>query len=134
MHICSNWLVCVLWILTWLKEVSSKVEYVHSVETWLHQQSCKCLLLIHLASQTIYARQSKCHRNFRASFDNKIYLTLTQKRTEPCQLIPCRCLQYYFMTSLLNFFRSSSTVSLLDFEHSCKHSETFKITNPIVKL
>ena len=70
--------------------------------------------------------------NFRASCENEIYLTLTLKRTELCQLIPC--LHYYFITSWLNFFLSSSTVSLDDFEHSCKHSETFKITNPIAKL
>ena len=70
--------------------------------------------------------------NFRASCENEIYLTLTLKRTELCQLIPC--LHYYFITSWLNFFLSSSNVSLDDFEHSCKHSETFKITNPIAKL
>ena len=73
-------------------------------------------------------------RNFRGSCESEINLTLTLKRTKPCQLIPCRCLHYYFITSLLNFFLSSSTVCLNDFEYSCKHSETSNITNPIVKL
>ena len=73
-------------------------------------------------------------RNFRATCENETYLTSTLKRAEPCHLILCRCFHYEFSTTWLNFFLSSSTVSLHDFDHSCNHSETFKIIIPIVKL
>ena len=72
-----------------------------------------------------YIRGKINARNFRASCKNEIYLTSSLKRPEPCHLIPCRCLHYKFITSWLNFSLSSSTVSLDDFEDSCKHSETF---------